>query len=47
MTREEQMQDMMTASFWRDIEEGNQPDSADAIEVARAWEGCTCMVKWI
>ena len=38
MKREQQMQDMMTAAFWRDIEEGNQPDSADAIEIAKTYE---------
>ena len=38
MTREQQMQDMMTAAFWRDIEEGNQPDHADAIEIAKTYE---------
>lgn len=38
MTREKQMQDMMTAAFWRDIEEGNQPDNGDAIEIAKTYE---------
>lgn len=38
MTREQQMQDMMTAAFWRDIEEGNQPDNRDAIEIAKTYE---------
>jgi len=38
MTREQQMQDMMTAAFWRDIEEGNQPDNGDAIEIAKTYE---------
>lgn len=37
-TREEQMQNMMTAAFWRDIEEGNQPDNGDAIEIAKTYE---------
>ena len=38
MKREEQMNDAMTAAFWKDVESDNQPDSADAIEVAIIYE---------